>query len=103
VVVDEFFLNGSIEAFAVGVHLGCLGVGMPMGEQLVGQGAGEVALELAAVVGKHGLDGEWEHGLDEAKELFGGSTGVAVGGPGPGEVGMQVDAGDDVAALALCA
>ena len=36
VVVDAFFLNGAIEAFAVGVHLGGFGVGVPAGEQAVG-------------------------------------------------------------------
>ena len=30
-----------------------------MGEQPVGQRRGEMALELAAVVGEDGLDGEW--------------------------------------------
>lgn len=80
VEVDAFLLHGAIEAFAVGVHAGCFGVGVPVGEQVVGQRAGEVALEFAAVVGEHGFDGEREHGLDEAEELAGSGAGVAAGG-----------------------
>ena len=65
VVVDALFLQGAIESLAVGVHLGRLGEGVPVGEQAMGQFGGEVALELAAVVGEDGLDGEGEDGLDE--------------------------------------
>ena len=32
VVVDAFFLDRAIEAFAVGIHLRGLGIGVPMGE-----------------------------------------------------------------------
>ena len=101
VEVDAFFLDGAIEAFAVGVHLGGLGVGMPVGEQAVGEFGCEVALEFAAVVGEHGLDGEREDRLDEVQEVGGGEAGMAAGGPSPGEMGMQVDEGDEVAAVVL--
>jgi hypothetical protein len=101
VVVDAFFLDGAIEAFAVGVHARGFGEGMPVGGQAVGERGGEMALELAAVVGEDGFDGEGEDGLDQAEELGGGGAGVAVGGPGPGEVRVQIGAGDDVAASAL--
>jgi hypothetical protein len=30
-VINEFFLNGPIKPFDVGIHLGSLGMGMPMG------------------------------------------------------------------------
>ena len=93
VIVDELFLDGAIEAFAVGVHLRGFGEGVPMGEQPIGKGGGEMTLELAAVVGEHRLDGEGEYGLDQAEELGGGGTGVTAGGPGPGEVGVQIGAG----------
>jgi len=100
VVVDTLFLHGAIEALAVGVHFGRLGKGVPMGNQMVGQGGGKVAQECAAVVGEHGLDGEREYGLNKAKELGSGGAGVAAGGPGPAEVRMQVGAHDDVTAIA---
>src|SRR5271156_976699 len=74
---------------------------MPVCGEPFGQCGGEVALKLAAVVGEDGFDGEGEDGLDEAEELSGGGAGVAAGGPGPGEVRMQVGAGDDVAAQAV--
>jgi len=101
VVVDELFLDGAIEAFAVGIHLRGLGEGVPMSEQPIGEGGGEMALELAAVVGEHGFDGEGEHGLNQAEELGGGGAGVTTSGPGPGEVGVQIGAGDEVAAVVL--
>ena len=56
---------------------------MPMGEQQVSQRLGEVALELAAVVGEDGLDGEGKDGLDQAEELGGSGAGMAAGGPRP--------------------
>jgi hypothetical protein len=59
----------------------------------------EVALEFAAVIGQYGFDGEGEHGLNQAEELRCGGAGVAAGGPCPGEVRMQIGAGDDIAAL----
>src|SRR6267154_3434597 len=70
-----------------------------MGEQQRGELMGEVALELAAVVGQDRFDGEGEHGLNQAEELRRGGAGVTAGGAGPGEVRMQIGAGDDVAAL----
>jgi len=72
-----------------------------MGEQSVSQGGGEMALELAAVVGEHRFDGEGEYRLDELEELCRGGAGVAAGGPGPSEVRMQIGTGDDVAAMVL--
>jgi len=30
VIVDKLFLKGSVEPLHVGIHLGCLGVGVPM-------------------------------------------------------------------------
>jgi len=36
VVVDELFLDGAIEAFAVRIHSRRLGVGVPMGKQPIG-------------------------------------------------------------------
>ena len=66
-----------------------------MGEQVVGQCRCEMALELAAVVGEHGFDGKREHRLDQAEEL-GGGAGMTARGPGPGEVRVQVGAGNDV-------
>src|ERR1700693_2500508 len=70
-----------------------------MGEQQGGQFVREVALEFAAVVGQDRFDGEGEHGLNQAEELRRGGAGVAAGGAGPGEVRMQIGAGDNVAAL----
>src|ERR1700693_5509847 len=70
-----------------------------MGEQQRGEFVREVALEFAAVVGQDRFDSEGEHGLNQAEELRRGGAGVAAGGAGPGEVRMQIGAGDDVAAL----
>ncbi len=70
-----------------------------MGGQQGGELVREVALEFAAVVGQDRFDGEGKHGLNQAEELRRGGAGVTAGGAGPGEVRMQIGAGDDIAAL----
>ncbi len=50
VVVHETFLNAAVEAFAVRIHFGRFGIGLPV-RQLIGRHTFcELALELAAVI-----------------------------------------------------
>ena len=51
-VVHETLLNTAIESLAVGVHFGCLGIGLPVHEVVTFHALGKVPLELAAVVGE---------------------------------------------------
>ena len=99
VVVDAFLLHGTVEALAVRVHAWRFGKGMPVSKQAISERSGEMALEFAAVVGEHGFDGKREHRLNQAKELCRRGAGVTAGGPRPGEMGVQIGAGDDEAAL----
>jgi len=70
-----------------------------VGKQAIGEGRGEMALEFAAVVSEHGLDGEWEYRLNQTKELCRGSAGVTARGPRPSEMRVEIGAGNDKAAL----
>lgn len=53
VVVDEFFLNGTVESFHVSVHLRGFWIGAEMSQMKPPQLLGKVFLEFRAVVGKH--------------------------------------------------
>ena len=50
VVIDELLLDGAVEAFDVGVHLGAFGVGPEVGEAMLLQDLLEVPLKLGTVV-----------------------------------------------------
>ena len=52
VVVDEFVLNGAVEALDVGIHLRGLRICVIVGDLEVEESFGEVFLELAPVVGQ---------------------------------------------------
>ena len=75
-VINEFFLDGSVESFHVSVHLRGLGVGVIMSEMEPLQFCGKMLLELRAVIGKHKKEviGMRECLLAQSKEL-GGSQG----------------------------
>ena len=57
VVVHEGLLDRSVESLDMGVHLRCLGVGVPTPDAALLKEPGEVGLKLAAVVGQQGLGG----------------------------------------------
>jgi hypothetical protein len=100
-VVDKGLLDCSVEAFGVGVHLRGFGVGVPAFDALILEEAGEVGLELTAVVGEDDLRGVRQQG----QALFEGAGGVSgvLGGQahGKGKVRDRIDEGDDVAAHAV--
>jgi len=50
VELDEFFLDGSVKAFGMGVHLWAIGISQPTHCTVVQHGLGETCLELAAVI-----------------------------------------------------
>ncbi len=61
VVVDEAFLDGAVEAFGMGVHLGGAGVGPPVSDAILFEFGIELAHELGAIVGEpkaHGVGQE---------------------------------------------
>lgn len=98
VVVQEFLLDGAVEAFGMGIHLGGLRVGVPVDQGLLGHGGGEVFHEFTAVVGEHGLDPVGEHGGGEVQKALSGGAGVAGGRHGDTDAAIQVDGGEHVAA-----
>lgn len=99
-VVDEFFLQGAVEAFVAGVHFGAFGVGVVVSPVLFAGECVEGAGELAAVIGEDFADGRGEDGLDEGGELRGVFAVGARHGDGECESGVVVGGGEDVAAQA---
>jgi len=97
VVIDEGLLHGSMEALDVGVHFGCLRVGVPALDALCFERFGEIGLEFGAVVGEHPLGrlGEQRQGQVECCSRVAGVLGGR--GPGEGEVRRRIDEGDDIA------
>ena len=101
VITGELVLHGAVKAFAMRIHFWGFGVSMPMGKGKALERFGEVAFELAAVIGEHRLDAIGEDRLDQSKELTGGEARVATRSPGERKVGVQVGKGDDKAAAAV--
>jgi len=102
-VVDELFLDGSVEAFAMRVHSRGARVGVPMGEALGVQSGAEVFSELVAVVGEGTVHG---HGQQQLAELEGGAcleAGEVADADGEAETAGEVEAGDQIAAHAIAA
>ena len=95
-IVNEFFLNGAVEAFDVGVHLRGLGVGVVVDDLQFKEPLSKVFLELGAVVREYECHRIWKHLTPLLKEVFRGLGSVRSGAPGKGESGMDVFAGDDV-------
>jgi hypothetical protein len=101
VVVHEGLLDRAVEALGVGVHLRRFGVGVPAADAAFGEEPGEVAFELAAVVGKQDLGGLGQQGQGQIQRA-GGVPGVLGGHRhGEGEVGNRIGEGDEVAAYPI--
>src|SRR4026208_552279 len=83
-VVDELFLDGSVEAFAMRVHSRGARVGVPMGEALGVQSGAEVFSELVAVVGEGTVHGHGQQQLAEPEGGAGLEAGEGGGGGGGG-------------------
>src|SRR5258706_15768692 len=79
------------------IHFRDLGVGLPRGHGGALEFLGDMAFELTAVIGEHGLDAIGEDRLDEPEELTGSEARVATRGPSEREVRMQLGERDDEA------
>src|SRR2546425_9496217 len=100
-VVNEFFLNGSIKPFHMGVHLGCFGIGKPV---VFGQASYfliEVLHELRAIVCEHGLKRVGKDLGYNPKEFSGGQRSMALSGPGKRESRVVIGKSDDVSPHAI--
>ena len=101
VVVDEGLLDGAVEAFDVGVHLGGFGVGVPALDAVGVERLGKAGLELGCVVREQHL------GLLRQQAQGGGEcgAGVAAGfagsGHGEGKAAGRIDEGEEVAAYSV--
>ena len=71
VIVDEFFLDGAVEAFDVGVHLRCSGVRVVVSDLELEQSFSEHFLPLGTVVREHKGRRVREHPPPHAEELLG--------------------------------
>ncbi len=98
VVVHELFLESTVKAFGMGVHLGVFGIGVPMSEAPLSNGGGEVLHEFTAVVGEQRLDAIREHGGHEIEKALGGGAGMTGGGEREGEAGTGIRGGEQIAA-----
>ena len=81
-VINELLLNGAVKTFAVGVHLGSSGIGMPVSFVQASDLLIEVLHKLRAVIGKNGLKRVSKDIGDDGKELSGSQRRMAVRGPG---------------------
>ena len=101
VIVDEFLLNGFVEPFNMGVHLGSAGIGMIVDEVEPPELFVKVFLEFRAVVGQNKRDGTREDLETEIKELFGRKRGMRGHRPSKRKSCVDVLKGDDVSAAAI--
>jgi len=102
-VINEFFLNSSVESLAVRIHLRGLGIGMVMGEMKLAKRLGKMFLEFRTIIGKHvhKAKGMREYHLAIVKEFSGGKGGVTLSRPGKAKAGVNVFKGDDVSPAAI--
>ena len=95
-VVHELLLDGSVEAFTVGIHLRRLGVRVVVGEVELCELLREVLLELRAVVGEHVFERHREHHPTELEELLGSLRGMGSGAPCEAKPAVEVFKRHDV-------
>ena len=98
VVVDEFVLNGAVEALDVGIHLRGLRICVIVGDLEVEESFGEVFLELAPVVGQDEGRRVRKDRAPVFEEFFRRLRGVRDCAPCEREPRMDVLARDDVPA-----
>ena len=100
-IIDELFLDGSVEPFAVCVHLRHSGIRVVMLQMEFLQTLGEVLLELRTIVREDMLKRDGEDHLAEAEELLRGFGGMRGGAPCKAEATVEVFKGDDIASAAM--
>ena len=69
-IIDEFLLDGAIEPFDMGIHLGCSRIGTVVRNLQLKQTFREVLLELAAIVGQYEDSRMREYPYPAVEELF---------------------------------
>ena len=84
-VINELLLNGPVETFDVGVHLGSSGIGMPVSFVQASDLLIEVLHKLRPVSGKNRLKRVRKNIGEDGKELSGSQRRMAVRGPGKSE------------------
>ncbi len=95
-IINEFFLDGAIESFAVSVHLGGTGVGVIMDQMQTAQLFGEMLHEFRPVVRQDIRKGMRKHPTAVIKELLCRKRRVACRCPRKGKARMDVFKGDEV-------
>lgn len=97
-IVQKLFLDGAVESFNVGIHLGCLGVSVIVGDLQFEQFNGEVFFPLAAVVGQDKGDRIRKQETERLEEISRGPGSMRARGPGKSETTKQIFTSDDIAA-----
>ena len=100
-IVNEFFLKGTIKPFHVGIHFGSFGIGVPVVFVQASQFLVEVLHELRAIIGEHGLKRVRKHLGDDPEEFFSSQRSMAVGGPGKAEARVLISKRDDISPQAI--
>src|SRR3989344_5581102 len=94
--IDELFLDGSVEPFAVSIHLRGAWIRMVMLQVQLLQTCCKVFLELRAVVREHMLERDGEDHLAEPEELFCSLRCMGSGGPCETESAVEIFERDDI-------
>src|SRR6185369_3639906 len=97
VPVQEFLLDGPVEALDMRIHLGAARVGMVVHDGEAREFGGEVLLPLAAVVREDEGNLERKHLLEQGEELFGGEGGMGKSAQGEAHAAEEVHGGHDIA------
>ena len=100
-IIDKFFLDGSIEPFHMGIHFGSFGIGMPVVFVQASNFLIEVLHELRAIIGKHRLKRIGKDLGYDGKEFPGSQRSMALSGPGKGESRVMISKRDDVSPQAI--
>ena len=100
-VIDKFFLDGSIEPFHMGIHFGSFGIGMPVVFVQASNFLIEVLHELRAIISKHRLKRIGKDLGYDGKEFPGSQRSMALSGPGKSEPGVVIGKRDYIAAHAI--
>ncbi len=100
-IVNEFFLEGSIEPFHVGIHLGSFGIGMPVVFVQASEFFIEVLHELRAIIGEHRLKRVGKHLGDDVEEFSSSQRSMTVGGPGKAKARVLIGKRDDISPQAI--
>lgn len=100
-VINKFFLDGSIKPFHMGIHLGSLGIGMPVVFVEPAQFLIEMLHELRTIVGKDRLKRIGKDLGNDPEELSSCQGGMALGSPGEGESRVVIGKRDHITSDAV--